>query len=146
MVNDRVAIANGFYSFTALDSVLPDPGMDRAMNRNNVRVMRKERRRDRRRGQQLEARLDGHEVLLTDLSAAGFGAAIDATARIPSSFRVGRRLRLDLIPQDGGTISLPVEISRPVGRNGVFGGVFLELTDDAYNAIESLLTGRFKRR
>lgn len=116
------------------------------MNRNGMKVMRKERRRDRRRGLNVEASLDGHEVLLTDLSAAGFGAALDATARTPFSFRVGAQLRLELKPPQGAPLSLPVEIVREIGDNGVVGGVFLNLSDEAYNAIESILTGRFQRR
>ena len=32
-----------------------------------------------------------------------------------------------------------------MGENGVIGGTFLGLTDEAYNAIEALLTGRFNR-
>jgi hypothetical protein len=116
------------------------------VNRNGMKVMRKERRRDRRRGLNLEATLGGHEVLLTDLSAAGFGAALDATDRTPFSFRVGARMRLELTPQQGAPLSLPVEIIRDVGDNGVVGGVFVELTDAAYNAIETILTGRLQRR
>lgn len=116
------------------------------MNRNGMKVMRKERRRDRRRDLNLEATLDGHEILLTDLSAAGFGAALDATDRTPFSFRVGALLRLELKPQQGAPLSLPVEIIREVGDNGVVGGVFVELTDEAYNAIEDILTGRLQRR
>lgn len=116
------------------------------MNRNGIKVTRKERRRDRRRGLNLDATLDGHEVLLTDLSAAGFGAALDATTRVPFSFRVGAQLRLELKPQQGAPLTLPVEITREVGDNGVIGGVFIDLNDDAYNAIEGLLTGRLQRR
>ena len=116
------------------------------MNRNNMRVMRKERRRDRRRGLHIEARLDDHEVLLTDLSASGFGAALDATDRSPFDFRVGRRMRLEFSPQPGETQTFPIEIIREPGENGVLGGVFVELTDEAYNVIEALLTGRYNRR
>lgn len=116
------------------------------MNRNATKVTRKERRRDRRRGLNIEASLGGQEVLLTDLSAAGFGAALDATDRSPYSFRVGARLRLELKPPRGAPLSLPVEIVRELGENGVVGGVFVDLTDEAYNTIESLLTGRFLRR
>lgn len=116
------------------------------MTRNSVTVTRKERRRDRRRDLQIEALLGGQPVLLTDLSAAGFGAAIDATDRRPRGFRVGQRLRLELHLPDGKPLSLPVELVRPSGENGVVGGVFVELSDSAYNAIESILTGRFKRR
>lgn len=116
------------------------------MNRNNVRVMRKERRRDRRRGFQLEARLGDCEVVLTDLSASGFGAALDATVRTPFAFRLGSRMRLVLTPAKGEELSFLVEIVREAGENGVLGGVFLDLTDEAYNAIELLLTGRYHRR
>lgn len=116
------------------------------MTRNPVTVMRKERRRDRRRELQIEALLGGQPVRLTDLSAAGFGAAIDATDRRPRDFRAGQRLRLELHLPDGRPLSLPVELVRPAGENGVVGGVFVELSDSAYNAIESILTGRFKRR
>lgn len=116
------------------------------MNRNGMKVMRKERRRDRRRGLNLEASLDGHEVLLTDLSAAGFGAALDATLRTPLSFREGARLRLELKPQGGAPLSLPVEITRDAGDNGVVGGVFVALSDADYNAIEGIVTGRLQRR
>jgi hypothetical protein len=116
------------------------------MNRNNVSVTRKDRRRDRRREMQIEVLLDGQPVLLTDLSAAGFGAAIDATDRLPFDFRVGQRLCLELNLPGQDKLSLPVEIVRPVGENGVLGGIFLEITDTAYNTIESLLTGRFRRR
>ena len=116
------------------------------MNRNNMTVLRKERRRDRRRGLQLEARLDGHEILLTDLSAAGFGAAIDATDRGSYDFRFGQRLALQLTPQWGQTFSFPVEITRPLDDNGVLGGVFVALSDEGYDIIESLLMGRHLRR
>ena len=116
------------------------------MNRNNVTVIRKERRRDRRRGLQLEARIDGHEILLTDLSAAGFGAAIDATDPGPPNFRFGQRLALQLTPQGGQTYSFPVEITRPLGDNGILGGVFVDLSDEGYDIIESLLMGRHLRR
>lgn len=116
------------------------------MNRNSVTVIRKERRRDRRRQLQIEALLEGQPVQLTDLSAAGFGAAIDATDHQPRDFRVGQRLHLELQLPDGEWLSLPVEVTRPMGENGVVGGVFGQLTDSAYNAIESLLTGRFTRR
>lgn len=116
------------------------------MNRSNITVTRKERRRDRRRPMELEVLLGGQQVQLSDLSAAGFGAAIDATDRRPYDFRVGQRLRLDFRPQAGETLSLAVEITRPMGENGVVGGIFLDITDQAYNAIEALLTGRFNRR
>lgn len=116
------------------------------MGRSNVTVMRKERRRDRRRLQQLEAQLGGHPVQIADLSTSGFGAALDATDRQPHDFRVGQRLRLELQPPQGGPLSLAVEIVRPAGTNGVVGGIFLELSDAAYNTIEALLTGRFRRR
>src|SRR3546814_8757843 len=110
------------------------------MNRNSLTVTRKERRRDRRRQLQIEVLLGGQQVQLTDLSAAGFGAAIDATERRPHDFRVGQRLRLELRPAGGEALSLAVEITRPVGENGVVGGTFLELSDAAYNTIESLLS------
>lgn len=116
------------------------------MNRSNVTMTRKERRRDRRREMQIKVLLGGQPVQLIDLSAAGFGVAIDATDRLPHDFRVGQRLRLELQPPQGEPLSLPVEIVRPVGRNGVAGGVFLELSDADYNTIEGLLTGRFNRR
>lgn len=116
------------------------------MNRNNVTVTRKERRRDRRRQLQIEVRLGGQEVQLTDLSAGGFGVAIDATERRPHDFRVGQRLRLELRPAGGEVLSLAVEITRPVGENGIVGGTFVELSDAAYNTVEALLTGRFTRR
>lgn len=115
------------------------------MNRNNITVLRKERRRDRRRLMQLEASLSGERVLLTDLSAGGFGAAPDATDRRPRDYRIGQRLRLDLRSKQGESLSLLVEISREMGENGVIGGIFVGLTDEAYNTIESLLTGRFSR-
>ena len=116
------------------------------MNRNNMTVIRKERRRDRRRQMQSGILLGGQPVQLTDLSAAGFGAALDATDRRPYDFRVGQRLRLELSVPNGKPLSLQVEIVRPVGENGVLGGVFLQLSDADYNTIEGLLTGRLKRR
>lgn len=116
------------------------------MNRSNVTVMRKERRRDRRRQMQVEVLLGGLPVQLTDLSAAGFGAAIDATDRRPYDFRVGQRLRLEIFVPGTKPLSLQVEIVRAVGGNGVLGGVFLQLSDADYNAIEGLLTGRLNRR
>ena len=116
------------------------------MTRLNTRVTRKERRRDRRRPLHIDARLDEHEVLLTDLSAAGFGVALDATNRSPFDFRVGRRMRLELTPERGETLTFAVEIIREPGENGVLGGAFVALTDEAYNVIESLLTGRYQRR
>lgn len=116
------------------------------MNRSNVTVIRKERRRDRRRQLQIEVLVGGQPVQLTDLSAAGFGAAMDATDRQPRRFRMGERLPLELRIPGGEGLTLPVQITRPVGENGVFGGVFIELSDSDYRAVESLLTGRFKRR
>lgn len=116
------------------------------MNRIGMKVQRKERRRDWRRVLHLEAGLGGREVLLTNLSSAGFGAAPDATDSAPLGFRAGARLRLELRPRRGAPLSLPVEIVREMGDNGVVGGVFTGLTDEAYNTIESLLTGRFHRR
>ena len=116
------------------------------MNRNNVKILRKERRRDRRRDLQIHARLGGHDVLLTDLSAAGFGAAIDATDRTPQEFGFGERFALLLTPEGGDTYSFPIRITRPLGENGVFGGVFVDLSDEGYNIIESLLMGRYQRR
>lgn len=116
------------------------------MTRNNVTVIRKERRRDRRRQLETEVLLGGQRVRLTDLSASGFGAAIDATDRRPHDFRVGQRLRLELLPPGGAPLLLQVEIVRPMGENGVVGGVFLDLSDAAFDTIESLLTGRFTRR
>ena len=115
------------------------------MNRNNSIVKRKERRRDRRRQMLLEVLLGGHEVQLTDLSTVGFGAAIDATDRRPHDFRIGQRLRLELRPRGGEALSLAVEIVRPVGENGVVGGVFVDLSDADYNAVEALVTGRLHR-
>lgn len=115
------------------------------MNRSNLRITRKDRRRDRRRGLQLEAVLGGHPVALTDLSTAGFGVAIDATERMPYDFRAGQRLRLELERPGGEPLSLQVEIVREAGVNGVLGGVFLGLSDAEYNLIESLVTGRFQR-
>ena len=116
------------------------------MRRKEVGTTRKERRRDRRRGLQLEARLGGTDILVTDLSAAGFGAALDATDRTPYSFRAGQRLRLELRPKGHDPIELSVEIVRPVGENGVVGGIFVGITDATYDLIEGLLTGRFHRR
>jgi hypothetical protein len=116
------------------------------MSRSNTTVTRKERRRDRRRPMELEVFLGGQRVQLSDLSAAGFGAAIDATNRQPQDFRVGQRLRLELRPPAGRALSLAVEIVRPTGENGVVGGVFLGITDEAYNTVEALITGRFQRR
>lgn len=116
------------------------------MSRNSTRVTRKERRRDRRRPLNIEARLDDHDILLTDLSAAGFGGALDATDRSPYDLRVGRRMRLEITPQAGDSLTFAVEITREPGDNGVVGGVFVGLTDEAYNSIESLLTGRYFRR
>lgn len=116
------------------------------MNRNNMKVMRKERRRDRRRGLQLDARLAGQEILLTDLSAAGFGAAIDATDPHPAEFRFGQRLFLELTPRGGETFTFPVEITRPMADNGVLGGVFVGLSDEGFDVIESLIMGRYGRR
>jgi len=115
------------------------------MSRASITITRKERRRDRRRLLQLEANLSGERVLLTDLSASGFGAALDATDRRPRNYRIGQRLRLDLRSKQGDNLSLAVEISREMSENGVIGGVFIGLTDEAYNTIESLLTGRFVR-
>src|SRR3546814_609130 len=112
------------------------------MSRSNVTVMRKERRRDRRRSMQAEALLDGRPVQLTDLSAAGFGVALDATDRQPHDFRVGQRLRLEVPVPQGEPLSLPVEIVRPSGENGVVGGIFLDISDAAYNTIEALRDGR----
>ncbi len=116
------------------------------MNRNNMKIVRKERRRDRRRGLQIEARLDGHDIVLTDLSAAGFGAALDATDPRPADFRFGRRVALQLTPRGGQTYSFMVEITRPLGDNGVLGGVFVALSDEAFDVIESLIMGRDRRR
>src|SRR3546814_16007087 len=116
------------------------------MSRSNVTVMRKERRRDRRRSMQAEALLDGRPVQLTDLSAAGFGVALDATDRQPHDFRVGQRLRLEVPVPQGEPLSLPVEIVRPSGEHGVVGRIFLDISDAAYNTIAALLTGRFRRR
>ncbi len=116
------------------------------MYRSNVTVKRKERRRDRRRPMQLDARLGGQEVTLTDLSAGGFGAAIDATDLRPYGYRAGQRLRLEILPKGQPPIELSVEIVRPLGENGIVGGTFVDLSDAAYNVIEALLTGRFSRR
>jgi PilZ domain len=116
------------------------------MNRNNSTVKRKERRRDRRRPMQIEVFLGGQEVQLTDLSASGFGAAIDATDRRPHDFRVGQRLRLEIRPRDGEALVLAVEIVRPMGENGVVGGVFVGLSDADYNVVEAMITGRLQRR
>lgn len=147
MVNVDNPAGNAFYSMAALDlprrKAYDEEG---AVNRNGMTVTRKERRRDRRRDLNLEAKLDGHAVVLTDLSAAGFGAALDATDRTPFSFRIGAQLRLELMPPQGAPLSLPVEIIREAGENGVVGGVFVDLSDEAYNSIESILTGRFQRR
>ncbi|MGF1592182.1 MAG: PilZ domain-containing protein [Kiloniellaceae bacterium] len=116
------------------------------MSRSNMTVMRKERRRDRRRAMQLEASLGGQQVVLTDLSAAGFGAAVDATDRRPQDFRVGQRLQLDLRWSGGNSLSLAVEITREIGENGIVGGVFIGISDETYDLVESLLTGRASRR
>lgn len=116
------------------------------MNRNNITVVRKERRRDRRRQMETEVLLGGQRVRLTDLSASGFGVAIDATDRRPHDFRVGQRLRLELLPPGGAPLVLQVEIVRPVAVNGVVGGAFVDLSDKDFDVIESLLTGRFHRQ
>ncbi|MEQ8356408.1 MAG: hypothetical protein RH942_12775 [Kiloniellaceae bacterium] len=116
------------------------------MNRNNVKIMRKERRRDRRRDLQLQARLGANEVIVTDVSAAGFGAAIDATENLSYDFRPGQRLRLELDPQTGKSVAFLVEITRPIGSDGVLGGRFVDLSDEGYNIIESILTGRMQRQ
>ena len=115
------------------------------MTRTNVTVMRKERRRDRRRLMQIEAWLGGRPVQLTDISTGGFGAALDATNPQQFDLRAGQRLSLELQTPRGEGLSLVVEIVRPAGENGVVGGVFLDLNDAAYNTIEGLLTGRFRR-
>src|SRR3546814_20026289 len=115
------------------------------MNRNSLTVTRKERRRDRRRQLQIEVLLGGQQVQLTDLSAAGFGAAIDATERRPHDFRVGQRLRLELRPAGGEALSLAVENTRPVGENGLVRGTFVELSDPAYHLLQPLLPGHFHR-
>jgi hypothetical protein len=116
------------------------------MNRNGITVMRKERRRDRRRELELEASLDGQPVALVDLSASGFGAALDATDQGIREFRVGQCLRLELQLGAGEALVLSVEITRSSPQTGVVAGTFREISDQAYNTIESLLTGRFKRR
>jgi PilZ domain len=116
------------------------------MRRKEIGTTRKERRRDRRRPLQLEARLGGQDILVTDLSAAGFGAAVDATDPRPYGFRAGQRLRLELLPKGHDPIELSVEIMRPEGENGIVGGVFVGITDATYALIEGLLTGRFSRR
>ena len=117
------------------------------MNRSSIAsIKRKERRRDRRRGLGLEARLGGQDVILTDLSARGFGAAPDATDARPYGFREGQSLKLEILLKGREPIELMVEIVRPLGENGVVGGVFAELDDATFNVIESLLTGRLNRR
>lgn len=110
-----------------------------------MKIVRKERRRDRRRGLQFEALLGGHLVTLTDLSAAGFGIALDATDRSTYEFRVGQRLHLEIGLPGREPLRLMVEITRSPGDNGILGGVFPGLSDTEYNTIESLLTGRFQR-
>jgi hypothetical protein len=116
------------------------------MNRNNVTVTRKERRRDRRRSMEIEAALDGQPVRLADLSASGFGVAIDATDKTFPHFRVGMRTYLELKADGVEALKLVVEIVREMGENGVVGGAFVKLSDKDYNVIESLLTGRYRRR
>ena len=116
------------------------------MNRNNTTVMRKERRRDRRRALESEAYLDGREVKLIDISASGFGAVLDATDRSSMDFRIGRSALLELKSQNGETVAIPVEIVRAAAEQGLVGGVFTELSNDAYNFVEGLLTGRAQRR
>ena len=116
------------------------------MSRDDPIVKRRERRRDRRRALHMDAQLGGFDVVLSDLSAVGFGAAIDATDRRPHDFRIGQSLRLDLHLSGGETFSFSVEITRPMAENGVVGGVFVNVTDEGYNIIESLLAGRFNRR
>jgi hypothetical protein len=116
------------------------------MNRNNMTVIRKERRRDRRRALELEALLDGQAVSLVDLSASGFGAALDATDSGARGFRIGSQHRLELQVGDNEPLDLSVEITRWSPAKGIVAGTFLEISDSAYNTIESLLTGRFRRR
>lgn len=116
------------------------------MNRHNMTVTRKERRRDRRRALELEAHLDGQVVSLVNLSASGFGAALDATDSGARGFRIGSQHRLELQLGEEEAMVLSVEITRWAPASGVVAGTFLELSDAAYNTIESLLTGRFRRR
>ena len=116
------------------------------MNRNNMTVIRKERRRDRRRALELEALLDGQAVSLVDLSASGFGAALDATDCSARGFRIGGQHRLELQLGEKEAVVLSVEITRWSPSKAVVAGIFLEISDAAYNMIESLLTGRFNRR
>ena len=116
------------------------------MNRNNITVLRKERRRDRRSHPHLEARLDGREVILTDLSTAGFGAALDATDEAVRRIHDGQRVVLELMTDDGGRYSFAAEVSRLPGATGVVGAVFEPLDDAGFSCLEGLVTGRHRRR
>jgi hypothetical protein len=85
-------------------------------------------------------------VVLADLSASGFGVAIDATDKAFPHFRIGMRTHLELKAFGVKALKLVVEIVRDEGENGVVGGAFVKLSDEDYNIIESLLTGRYRRR
>ncbi len=115
--------------------------MPRIVNRN-ITVKAKNRRRDRRRHLDLVAKLDGHDVTLTDISVTGFGAAIDATDTAMSDLPVGYRGRLDIWLKDGRQLPLDVVIKRALGPDGLFGGHFDNLSDQHFRLIEALLMGR----
>ncbi|CAE7811528.1 unnamed protein product [Symbiodinium necroappetens] len=105
-------------------------------------VRGKERRRDRRRRLQLSAEIDGHAVSLVDISIAGFGAAVDATDRAAPKLPLGHRGRLDIWLSDGRRMRLEIEIGREVGPDGMFGGRFLDISDENFRLIEAILLGR----
>ena len=115
--------------------------MRRTVNRN-ITVKTKNRRRDRRRHLDLVAKLDGHDVTLTDISVNGFGAAIDATDAAMPELPIGYRGRLDLWLKDGRHLALDIVIKRALGQDGMFGGHFDNLSDKHFRLIEALLMGR----
>ncbi|WP_299620356.1 hypothetical protein [Pelagibius sp.] len=114
------------------------------MNRN-ISVKPMDRRRDRRRPFDLSAEIEGQAVSLVDLSVVSFGAAIDPTLPTPLSLPVGHRTKLDIWLDDGRQLRLDAEIEREVAEDGVFGGRFIELSDEQYRLVEALLTGRAHR-
>ncbi len=113
--------------------------------KRNVSVKPKNRRRDRRRHLDLVARVDGHDVALTDISVTGFGAAVDATDSEMPDLPVGHNGHLEIWLNDGRHMKMEIVIKRAIADDGIFGGHFVNLPDRYFRLIEALLMGREHR-
>lgn len=104
----------------------------------------KNRRRDQRRPVPLEATLDGHPVLLFDLSLSGVGAGtVDAAVKKRMGDITGSKARLSFTDTRGREVDILIEISYFL-EDGRFGGRFYNLSGEEFDVVQDLMFRRHR--